>query len=90
MLALKREIVSRESLGSYSKLLWRSVFFVLSILISGSIAKFYSQPMNKKIRELLFKRRQQDSTCQNKILTSHIIRLPFTGNDDRNLLLQLL
>jgi peptidoglycan/LPS O-acetylase OafA/YrhL len=55
VLALMRSLCPPGSLGSYSQLLWMVVFFAASALVAGSIAKFYSQPMNQKIRELFFR-----------------------------------
>jgi peptidoglycan/LPS O-acetylase OafA/YrhL len=56
ILALMKEIYSRDALGDYSKLLWLGVFLSASALISGAIAKYYSQPMNQKIRRRCLKK----------------------------------
>ncbi len=58
VLALMKEIVSRDALGSYTKLLWLVLFLCVSASVAGAISKFYSQPMNKKLRELLSGYRQ--------------------------------
>lgn len=42
-----------NTLGNYGKIVWMVVFFLASVLFAGAIAKFYSQPMNKKLRQLL-------------------------------------
>ncbi len=51
VLALMKEIYSRESLGDYSKLIWFAIFIFISSLISGTIARFYSQPANAWLRK---------------------------------------
>ena len=59
VLALMKEIYDVKSLGDYGKLVWFVVFLAVSALVSGGIAKFYSQSMNKWLREffLSFRRR---------------------------------
>jgi len=59
VLALMKEMVSRDALGDYTKLLWMALFFGTSVLVAGTISRFYSQPMNKKLRNLLFDYRQR-------------------------------
>lgn len=59
VLALMKEVVSRDALGNYTKLLWMALFLGASVLVAGSISTFYSQPMNKKLRNLLFDYRQR-------------------------------
>ncbi len=58
ILAFMKEICGPESLGNYTKLLWMAVFFLASALLAGGIAKFYSQPINKRLREILFRLRR--------------------------------
>jgi peptidoglycan/LPS O-acetylase OafA/YrhL len=58
VLALMKEAVLPESLGSVSKLIWFAVFVALSALVAGGISTFYSQPMNRKLRDVLFGFRQ--------------------------------
>lgn len=53
VLAVMRSIYKSDILGDYGKLVWMAVFFFASVLFAGAIAKFYSQPMNKKLRQLL-------------------------------------
>jgi peptidoglycan/LPS O-acetylase OafA/YrhL len=53
VLALMKEICARELLGDYTKLLWMAVFFSISALFSGIIAKYYSNPLNRRLRESL-------------------------------------
>ena len=59
ILALMKEMVSPDVLGNYTKLLWMVLFLCVSALVAGAISIFYSQPMNKKLRELLPSYRQQ-------------------------------
>lgn len=59
VLALMKEMVSRDALGGYTKLLWMALFLGVSVLVAGAISTFYSQPMNKKLRNLLLNYRQQ-------------------------------
>ncbi len=54
VLALMKEMVSPELLGSYTRILWMLLFFSVSALVAGTISFFYSQPMNKNLRKLLF------------------------------------
>lgn len=61
VLALMKELVGRDALGDYTKLLWMAVFFVASISVAGSISAFYSQPMNKKFRHVLMGYRKTDA-----------------------------
>jgi peptidoglycan/LPS O-acetylase OafA/YrhL len=59
VLALMKEMVSRDALDDYTKLLWMALFFGASAIVAGAISTFYSQPMNKKLRNLLFDYRQR-------------------------------
>lgn len=59
VLALMKEMVSGDVLGDYSKLLWIALFFGSSVLVAGVISSFYSQPMNKKLRNLLLDYRER-------------------------------
>lgn len=59
VLALMKAMVSRDALSDYTKLLWMALFFGASVLVAGAISRFYSQPMNKKLRNLLFDYRQR-------------------------------
>jgi peptidoglycan/LPS O-acetylase OafA/YrhL len=54
VLAIMKEIYSRDALGNYNKLVWMAVFLLTSAFVSGIIAKFYSQPLNKRLREFFF------------------------------------
>lgn len=54
VLALMKQIIMSEQLGDYSKLLWFTIFIALSAITSGVIAKYYSEPLNKKLRLLGF------------------------------------
>ena len=54
VLALMLSIYDKNALGNYEKLIWMVVFFVTATLLAGIIAKLYSRPLNKKIRQLLF------------------------------------
>src|SRR3990167_4251330 len=60
VLALMKEIIRPESLGDHTKLLWMATFITLSAMVSGAIAKYYSQPLNKKLREFFFSLRQRN------------------------------
>lgn len=53
ILALMKEMVNQDALGDYTKLLWMALFFGASALVSGVISTYYSQPMNRKLRNLL-------------------------------------
>ncbi len=57
-LALMKEIVKPEVLNNYTKIMWMILFFSVSALAAGIISKFYSQPMNKKLRNLFLRYRQ--------------------------------
>lgn len=52
ILALMKTIVSREQLGQYTKVLWLFTFLICSAILSEVIARFYSEPLNKKLRGL--------------------------------------
>jgi peptidoglycan/LPS O-acetylase OafA/YrhL len=54
MLAVMRSLYGEDALGDYGKILWMTIFFLASVLLAGTIAKLYSQPMNKKLRQMLF------------------------------------
>lgn len=62
VLALMKEIYVPEDLSGYSVLLWMALFFAASSFLAGNIAKYYSQPMNKKIREFLLALRDRPVT----------------------------
>lgn len=51
VLALMKEIISPDELGNYTKLLWLAVFFIGATLLASLITKYYSQPLNKRLRE---------------------------------------
>jgi peptidoglycan/LPS O-acetylase OafA/YrhL len=71
VLALMRTIYhSSETLSNYSKLLWMAIFFFASIVLAGTIAKFYSQPTNKNIRQSLSLLRHQYDTQPENIQES--------------------
>lgn len=53
ILALMKTLIAPEALENLTKLLWMTLFFGLSILTAEIIAKFYSVPMNKKLRDKL-------------------------------------
>lgn len=59
VLALMKEIINRDALGDYTKLLWMALFIGISVLAVEIISKFYSQPMNKTIRNVLLGYRQK-------------------------------
>jgi peptidoglycan/LPS O-acetylase OafA/YrhL len=52
ILALMKTLVSREQLGQYTKVLWLLAFLVLSSLLAEIVSRFYSEPLNKKLRKL--------------------------------------
>ena len=53
ILASMKTLVSPAVLGNVTKLLWMALFFGLSVLVAEGISKFYSVPMNKKLRAAL-------------------------------------
>lgn len=59
VLALMKEIISPNDLGNNTKLLWFMLFITVSVLVSGIISKFYSQPLNRKLRDALLRYREQ-------------------------------
>lgn len=59
VLALMKEMVSRDALGDYTKLVWAALFIGISVLVAGTISAYYSSPMNKRFRNILFAHRQQ-------------------------------
>lgn len=62
VLALMKEMVSRDALGDYSKLMWIAIFFGMSPLITGAsaISTLYSQKTNRKLRNSLLDYLQQE------------------------------
>lgn len=52
ILALLRNIFARSNLGSNDKILLFIAFLLITALVSGLIAKYYSIPANKKLRTL--------------------------------------
>jgi peptidoglycan/LPS O-acetylase OafA/YrhL len=59
VLALMKEIYDVSALGDYSKILWLGVFLITSSIVAGNISRFYSIPMNKKLRDFLSSLRLQ-------------------------------
>ncbi len=53
ILALMRSWLSRDQLPDHTKLVWLLVFFSASALVAYVISRFYSEPLNKKIRKSL-------------------------------------
>jgi len=47
-----KTLVSREQLGQYTKVLWLLAFLLLSSLLAEIVSRFYSEPLNKKLRKL--------------------------------------
>jgi len=52
VLALMRNIVERGHLQPARKPLWFLVFLVTSTAVAYAIARFYSEPLNRRIRLL--------------------------------------
>jgi peptidoglycan/LPS O-acetylase OafA/YrhL len=52
VLALMKTWISREQLGDYTKLLWLLLFLSVSSMLAQLISRFYSEPLNKKLRGL--------------------------------------
>lgn len=52
ILALMKEIVAQDALNAYGKLIWFALFLSLSIVVAELISRFFSEPLNKKIRHL--------------------------------------
>ncbi len=65
ILALMKEIIVPAQLGDYTKLLWMLVFLSTSAFVAGLIAKYFSNPINKKLRTYLL-----TPIWQNKITTT--------------------
>lgn len=65
VLAIMKEIVSPASLGIYNKLLWMALFFGISASFAEIISKYYSHPMNKKLRSLLSNLRPKEMSEKN-------------------------
>jgi peptidoglycan/LPS O-acetylase OafA/YrhL len=61
VLALMKSVVGPSALDDYTKLLWMVLFFIASTFVAGVISEFYSQPMHKKVRELLLGFRKRKS-----------------------------
>lgn len=59
VLAFMKAYYKPDLFGDYSKLAWLLVFLGISALVAGSIERYYSQPLNKKLRKFLFQFRQQ-------------------------------
>ena len=59
VLALMKTIYKPQMLNDYTKLIWLVLFIFLSSLIAGAIEKFYSRPLNTKIRRFLLNFRYQ-------------------------------
>ena len=60
VLAVMKETITPERLGDFSKLLWMATFIIVSAIVAGTIAKYYSQPLNKKLRLLFFGLRKRN------------------------------
>ncbi|HXP51731.1 MAG TPA: acyltransferase, partial [Bacteroidia bacterium] len=52
ILALMKTIMSREQLGQYTKIFWLFLFLLVSALLAEIISRYYSEPLNKKLRKL--------------------------------------
>lgn len=50
VLALMRNLVDRGHLASEQKPLWFLVFLVLSTMLAAAVARFYSEPLNQRLR----------------------------------------
>jgi peptidoglycan/LPS O-acetylase OafA/YrhL len=50
ILLLLRFLLADNILGEYTKLIWVSLFLILSILAATLMAKYFSNPMNKRLR----------------------------------------
>lgn len=62
VLALMKEIIKPDLLNNYTTLGWLAIFFFLTVLVAGNVAKYYSKPLNKMLRSYaslrLFSQRQ--------------------------------
>ncbi len=58
VLALMKMICKPQVFNDYTKLLWLTLFIILSSFIAGLIEKFYSRPINVNLRKFLFNIRQ--------------------------------
>lgn len=61
VLALMKTICKPQMLNDYTKLIWFVLFMCLSVFIADAIEKFYSRPLNAKIRRYLLNFRYQKS-----------------------------
>lgn len=59
VLALMKTVCKPQMLNDYTKLIWLGLFILFSSVIAGAIEKFYSRPLNSKIRRFLLNIRLQ-------------------------------
>lgn len=62
VLAVMKSVAPPEKLGNTSKIIWLSLFLLLSVCLSEIIAKYYSQTLNTKLRKLLLSNKKVVST----------------------------
>ncbi len=62
VLAIMKSVVPPEKLSDTSKIIWFLLFLLLSVCLSEIIAKYYSQTLNTKLRNLLLNRKEIVST----------------------------
>lgn len=53
VLAALRIAMQRDQLGYYAKPMWFALFMMVSAVSAGFIARFYSEPMNRRLRRVL-------------------------------------
>ena len=52
IVAAMRDIVPKESLSPMLKLPLLALFVLLSALVAGAVARFYAEPLNRRLRLL--------------------------------------
>lgn len=78
VLALMRTAVKQEDLGYYAKPLWFTFFITSSAFAAELISKFYSEPLNRKLRSFFAIRK-----ADNSIKSINLIDRIFASNSVR-------
>lgn len=53
ILALMRTVIGRKEINEYFKPLWFVLYMILSAIIAELISRYYSEPLNRKIRQAM-------------------------------------
>lgn len=72
ILAVMKEIFPKDSLAEFDKVLWLGLFLLLSAVVSGSLAKCFSNPINRKLRDLFENYQEREPTIENPKLNEGI------------------